>query len=207
METLFTKIYETNAWGSSISTDFDGNSGGGSAVNSNITTYIPFLRSFITDNQIKSVVDLGCGDFRCGPHIYDDLDVSYFGYDTYEKVITCHKKTFFDSKKYTFCHLDFSIHPDEIVGADLCILKDVLQHWENFDDIYRVLDSLTTSKKFKYIMIVNCSYQDKDGYKENKMYGPGVFRPLSARFLPLQKYTPTIIYKYGSKEVSIIRTM
>jgi len=193
MEALFTNIYESKAWGGSISTEFEGSSGSGSEVDVNKTTYIPFLKTFIRENRITSVVDLGCGDFRCGPHIYDDLDVSYVGYDTYEKVITCHKKTFFDSKKYTFHHHDFSSHPEAIVGADLCILKDVLQHWEHFEDIYRVLDYITTSKKFKYILIVNCSYQDVGTYKDNKMYGDGVFRPLSAKFLPLQKYAPTII--------------
>ena len=30
------------------------------------------LKKFITDNNI---VDLGCGDFRCGKLIYDDLDI------------------------------------------------------------------------------------------------------------------------------------
>ena len=94
MEECFTRVYETNEWGNNHSGEYKGSSGEGSAVDFNKNTYIPFLKKFITNNNIKSVVDLGCGDFRCGKLIYDDLNVSYIGYDTYKKVVEHNLKHF-----------------------------------------------------------------------------------------------------------------
>ena len=74
MEGLFTEIYEISWWGDNKNPEYKGSSGGGSDVEYNINTYVPFLKKFITENNIKSVIDLGCGDFRCGPFIYNDLD-------------------------------------------------------------------------------------------------------------------------------------
>ena len=36
--------------------------GGGSDLDYNKDTYVPFLKKFIVDNNIKNIVDLGCGD-------------------------------------------------------------------------------------------------------------------------------------------------
>ena len=90
MEGVFTNIYENKIWGNNQNNFYMGSSGGGSEVNYNKDTYVPFLKNFIIENNIKSVADLGCGDFLCGNIIYDDLDVLYTGYDTYKKVIDYH---------------------------------------------------------------------------------------------------------------------
>lgn len=81
-EVLFTNIYEKESWGKTMCSSFSGSSGGGSNLSSyNLEIYIPFIQRFITNNNIKSVTDLGCGDFRCGEIIYKDLDITYYGYD------------------------------------------------------------------------------------------------------------------------------
>jgi len=138
-------------------------------------------------------VDLGCGDFKCGKYIYDDLNIKYYGYDTYNKIIDHHKKSEYDDR-YTFIHLDFFGNKEQLVPADLCILKDVLQHWE-LNDIYTFLDYLTETKKYKYILICNCDQQ----YKDNTTIS-------TANFFPLKKYNPVIIYTYHTKKVSLIST-
>jgi hypothetical protein len=198
MEHIFTNIYETNHWGDNHHTDYKGSSGGGSDIEYNINTYIPFLKTFLTEHAIKQVVDLGCGDFKCGSLIYEDLDVLYHGYDTYKKIIDYHS-TIYSSPKYHFTHLDFYSNPDKIVSADLYILKDVLQHWTT-QEIYRFLDYLVEQKKCKFILIINCCNQ--------YLHNPSNFSrstPLSADFLPLKKYNPTKIYNYHTKEVSVIQ--
>lgn len=198
MEDIFTHIYEARIWGNNNSSGYNGSSGGGSDVDYNLTTYIPFLQKLINEKSIKTVVDLGCGDFRCGPLIYNDLDVSYTGYDAYDKVVIYNKKTH-ALPKYNFIHLDFSSKKEEIIGGDLCILKDVIQHW-SLEDIYQFMDYLVASKKFKYILLCNCSGQTVD----NTDIENGGGRPLSVRFLPLKKYSPIVLYKYNTKEVSLI---
>ena len=87
MQQVFTNIYERCVWGNNGARLYNGSSGGGSDVEFNLNTYIPFLKKFIRDNKIETICDLGCGDFRCGKIIYNDLDITYTGYDAYKKVI------------------------------------------------------------------------------------------------------------------------
>jgi hypothetical protein len=197
MEDIFTHIYENHKWGDNQCTEYKGSSGPGSEIEYN-QAYIQFLKTFILDHTIKSVVDLGCGDFRYGVSIYEDLEVRYTGYDAYQKMVKCHA-SHYDSPKYTFRHLEFSNHVDKIESGDLCILKDVLQHWR-LEKIYLFLDALIESKKFKYILICNCCYQSKD----NTTIRSGDFHFLSCDYLPLKKYNPVKVFHYHSKEVCII---
>lgn len=199
MENIFTDIYERCVWGNNCDNSYKGSSGEGSDVNYNKDTYIPVLKTFIKENGVKTVVDLGCGDFRCGSLIYDDLDVTYVGYDAYEKVVK-NNGVKFKEPKYKFIHLDFCGKKNEIVGGDVCILKDVIQHWE-LEKIYEFLDYIVETKKFKYILITNCCQQEQD----NTTVTTGGFRPLSCNYLPLKKYGAEKLYNYDTKELSVIR--
>jgi hypothetical protein len=200
MEQTFTNIYENKIWGCNGNSEYNGSSGVGSDIDYNENTYVPFLKKFITDNQIKNIVDLGCGDFKCEQILYNDLDILYTGYDTYKKVIDYHSKNK-SLPKYSFIHLDFCNNKENIINGDLCILKDVIQHW-SLDNIYTFLDYLVENKKFKYILICNCCKQTRD----NTDIKNGQFRQLSCEYFPLKKYNPTKLYNYGSKEVSVIET-
>lgn len=201
MEPIFTNIYEGCHWGTNNNATYNGSSGEGSAPEYNRLTYAPFLRTFIKMNQIQSVVDCGCGDWRCGEILYGNLGISYTGLDAYKKVIEHNKIQYPD---YNFKHSDFYSEKENIPAADLLILKDVIQHWKT-EEIYEFLDYLTTVKKHKYILIINCAYQQKD---EQPLSAEGTyrFRPLSAKFLPLKKYSPEILFTYHTKEVSVIET-
>jgi hypothetical protein len=199
MERTFTMIYEKNIWGDNKNNNYKGSSGGGSNINYNKNTYIPFLQKFINDNNIKTVVDLGCGDFLCGPSIYNNLDILYTGYDVYKNVIENNSKNN-STTKYEFIHLDFYNNKEKIKYGELCILKDVLQHW-SLDKINIFLQYIIESKKFKYILITNCCNQLTD----NTDILVGEFRHLSCNFLPLKKYNPIKIYNYDTKEVSLIQ--
>jgi len=87
MEDFFTNVYEKKIWGDNNNDEYNGSSGGGSIIEFNKDTYVLFLKKYIVNNNIKNIVDLGCGDFKCGKLIYDDLDILYTGYDTYKKII------------------------------------------------------------------------------------------------------------------------
>ena len=198
MEQVFTALYEYNYWGNNQHPEYRGSSGGGSDVDYNKNTYVPFLKQFIKERHIKTVVDLGCGDFRCGPLIYNDLDITYTGYDAYKKVVDYHNSQY-PLPKYSFIHLDFCNQKETIQGGDLCILKDVVQHW-SLMNIYTFLDYLVKDRKFKYILLCNCCNQDRD----NTDIQNGDWRPLSSKYLPLKKYNPKQLYYYDTKEVSVI---
>jgi hypothetical protein len=204
MEQIFTHNYENSIWGQTINTHYNGNSGEGSKIEYNKDSYIPFLKEFITNNNIKTIVDLGCGDFRCGKLLYDDLDILYTGYDTYKKVIDYHLTQYGlplteSEPKFSFIYSDFYNNKENIIDGDLCILKDVMQHW-SLEYIYNFLDYLIESKKFKYILICNCCNNAQD----NTDIINGHFRSLSCDYLPLKKYNPTKLYNYNTKEVCVI---
>jgi hypothetical protein len=200
MEHVFTYIYENNVWGCNANAYYNGSSGGGSDINYNKDTYVPFLKKFIVDNNIKNIVDLGCGDFRIGKLIYGDLDIKYTGYDAYNKIIE-YNSVQYSLPKYSFIHLDFCNNKESILSGDMCILKDVLQHW-SLDTIYTFLDYLVENKKFKYILICNCCNQTQhDTNIQN-----GDWRQLSCDYFPLKKYNPIKLFNYYSKEVSVIKT-
>ena len=198
MEQIFTNIYENKEWGNNYNTEYSGSSGPGSHIEYNINNYIPFLKHFIHNKNIKSVVDLGCGDFVSGKLIYDELDIIYIGYDTYKKIII-HNLNQYSLPKYSFVYLDFCNNKECIMNADICILKDVIQHW-TLINIYTLLDYLIEHKKFKYILICNCCNQVYD----NIDIQDGGMNHLSCEYLPLKKYNPIKLYNYHTKEVSVI---
>jgi hypothetical protein len=201
-KSIFTTIYENCVWGNNNNNKYNGSSGGGSDISFNAQNYIPFLKSFIVENGIKTIVDLGCGDFKCGKLLYDDISgIKYYGYDAYDaydRVIDSLKISESDPK-YSFTNIDIVNNIEEIKSGDLCILKDILQHWCN-KDICLLLDNLTCNKKFKYIIIVNCCNQKYDN--EDTTTGGG--RPLSCKYYPIKKYNPVKLFNYNSKEVSLI---
>ena len=82
-------------------------------------------------------------------------------------------------------------------------MKDVLQHW-SVKDIHIFLNYIINNKLFKFILIINCCNQHND-YNEDSKNVTGDWYQLSANYKPLKLYNPTIIYKYNTKEVSLIR--
>lgn len=198
MESIFTYIYEKKIWGDNQNKYYSGSSGEGSSELYN-KKYIEILKKIIVNYKISTITDLGCGDFRIGKILYDDIDIIYTGYDSYKKVIDYNVNNCKGSK-YNFKHLDFYTNKEDIIGGDMCILKDVLQHW-SLNEIYLFLDYLLESKKFKYILLINCCSQKKD----NPKCVTGDFRELSCDFLPLKKYNPIKIDNYNTKEISIIK--
>ena len=194
METIFTDLYEREFWGSNGHLEYRGSSGSGSDPEFN-QPYITWLRRYIQENRIQSIVDIGCGDFRCGPHIYTDSEIHYTGIDVYKPLIESLQKEF---TEFRFLHLDCFKEPEKIPSADLYILKDILQHWSN-KDITEFLERLIQLQKCNAILIINCGQQ-----KRKKNIRTGYHRQLSARFAPLRNFHPQIVLTYETKEVSIL---
>lgn len=80
-------------------------------------------------NAICSVVDLGCGDFRASRAL-DLAGASYLGVDIVGGLIDDNTRHF-GSARVRFARLD--IGRDSLPAADLCLIKQVLQHWSNAD--------------------------------------------------------------------------
>jgi len=78
-------------WGNNNSLYYQGGSGLGSCPEYILPDYIPFFKKFINQYNIETIVDLGCGDFRSGDLIYNDLNINYTGYDAYQLIIENNK--------------------------------------------------------------------------------------------------------------------
>jgi SAM-dependent methyltransferase len=113
----FRRHYETSEshWG--------GHSGGGSHPYWNID-YRAFLERFIVLNGIRSVVDIGCGDWQFSRFI-NFGGIQYYGFDVVESVVKRNRAL------YSSENIRFDVMPlgsAEVPYADLLIMKDVLQH-------------------------------------------------------------------------------
>ena len=65
-EEVFQSIYENGVWGiGKDDAEFIGSSGSGSDP-ANALPYLEYLQHFFKEHNIKSVVDLGCGDWQLG---------------------------------------------------------------------------------------------------------------------------------------------
>lgn len=195
---VFNSIYDNDVWsrGEHVLPNVKGSSGLGSNPIHN-GPYLSYLQNFINDQTrgIKTVVDLGCGDWNIS-HKLDWSNVNYTGIDCVKKVIddinVLHGK---DNIKFV-CQ-DISV-VDGLPKADLCIIKDVLQHWPN-DMIINFLTEVIRRGLFRYILITNCKTEAHSGSCQL-----GSFRGLSADIEPLKTFKATTVLTYFTKATCLI---
>lgn len=126
----FRRIYATKAWGNS--SDFD--SGYGS-VGPVADKYCAFVARIVSEYNIKSVADLGCGDFQIGQRIAAMGD-DYIGVDIVPELI--------DRNRQKFPNVRFeclNLVTDPLPAADLCLVRQVFQHLSN-DEIAASLENI-----------------------------------------------------------------
>ncbi|HEV3332048.1 MAG TPA: class I SAM-dependent methyltransferase [Bryobacteraceae bacterium] len=144
---VFTEIYSKNMWGKHQShphRDFPFYSGPGSD-DAAASPYVDCINRFIESEKVRSIVDLGCGDFRVGSRIVSS-SFHYVGIDIVEPLIEANRARFANN------HVQFrtlDIITDELPVADLCLIREVLQHLSNAQ-IIRVLAKL---KQFKWVIV------------------------------------------------------
>lgn len=105
--------------------DYDHGSGAGS-TSEFCAEYISFVAKLIRDEGVKTVADLGCGDFVVGSAI-DYGDATVVGVDASTHHIARHKAKHEGNEKFSFVHAD--VESFDASGFDLVLCKDVLQHW------------------------------------------------------------------------------
>ncbi|MFN8981506.1 MAG: glycosyltransferase [Alphaproteobacteria bacterium] len=140
----FSHIYDKNVWGEG--------SGIGSRPAHN-TEYMQFIQEFMLRNNIRTVVDLGCGDWQFSRFI-NWGGVAYAGFDVVPSVIER------NSKEFSADNIRFSVFRslNDLPKADLLLCKDVLQHLPN-DLIRQYLAFFRT--RFKAMLITNDDYPEE----------------------------------------------
>jgi len=144
MASIFGEVYEKKMWGGKTAPRWF--SGRGS-VDYNTEKYREYVQQFIQEHDIKSVVDVGCGDFRLG-ELMDWSGISYIGTDVVGELVERNNKKYAsDNIKFVEC----DITEDDLPEADLCLVRQMFQHFSN-DDILAALPKLS---KFKYVLITD----------------------------------------------------
>ena len=171
---VFSKIYKEDLW--------HGGSGAGSKIE-NVKEYVEILQKYIDKPEIKTVLDLGCGDWEFSKFL-DLSSVSYLGVDVVESVIESNS-TSYSASNIKFISRDITTY--EIPKADLIICKDVLQHLSN-KDVVTTLVKIITSSKFSLI-----TNDFKPENTENKDIDNGDYRCLDLTLSPFYLDVVTIL--------------
>jgi len=189
----FRFIYENGVWGNNGDKYYKGSSGDGSKLE-NAIHYVCFIRGWLLGSGYTSVVDAGCGDLRHFYPLYWDTGIEYTGYDIYPEVIKAHNlEPHYRNELWHFEEKNCYMERDSMRSADVLILKDVLQHWTD-DEVINFMDWATTCKKYKAILITNCS-----GLPTATLDTPGRWRGLNEEHFTLKKYNLKPLFKYSTK--------
>ncbi len=195
----FQRIYRTKTWGDNGELFYSGAGSRGPAADE----YCAFVIRFIQDHQVRSVVDLGCGDFYVGRRIEEATGVRYVGIDVVPELIEHHRGTAHDPLISFQCA---DIASDPLPPADLCLIRQVLQHLSN-QEIAKVLANLGG---FSQVLIsehvpvypdsINC---DKPhGPDVRQIHGSGVYVEQPPFSMPAVE-----LWNFPLKKDSLLRTM
>ena len=141
VQDVFSQIYRSGSWQSSS------RSGPGSEP-AKTKQYRGIIESVLRSRQISSVVDIGCGDWAFSK-LVDWGDVEYTGVDVVPELVA-HLNSQFGTNQRRF--IVANLIENELPAADLCIVKDVLQHLSNAA-VHRFLREQLP--RFRYALITN----------------------------------------------------
>lgn len=192
MDKYFSEIYRTNHW--KAGNPNTPSSGEGSSPEKT-KDYIKHLEEFINSNNIKSIIDYGCGDWAFS-HLINWGDIKYMGVDCVESVISdCTNKYSTDNIIFKYVPTIEKFYDEK---ADLLIIKEVFIHW-TCDEIVEFLKNVKNN--FKYIWVAN-SFGQKSDWQDTPLRS----RPLSSTLKPLSDFNAKRyrLFDNNLKEISII---
>jgi SAM-dependent methyltransferase len=192
MKAAFTAVYERAEWTCG--------SGPGSGE-AETAVWRPFLARYLAVNDIHSVLDLGCGDWQ-STRLTDwkGLDVAYHGIDVVPAVIdACRER--YAAPGITFRCADITACP--LPGAELVIVKEVLQHWPN-----AAITAFRKRLSWRRALLVN----DYDPVLGNPDIAAGGYRPLDLAAPPFswpvtEACRWTLAYADGTREIKVVHEL
>ncbi|MDD9920947.1 MAG: hypothetical protein OXQ92_01510 [Boseongicola sp.] len=135
-EDRFTEIYNSNHWN-----DLESKSGSGSTIE-----FTQHLRSelpeFFERHDIKTVLDVPCGDFNWMKLVIQDTDIVYIGGDIVQPLIDSNTQAFAD-EHVSFQKIDLTA--DVLPECDLLICRDCWIHLSE-RDILLALENIISAK-------------------------------------------------------------
>jgi len=167
-EQVFTKVYESRAWGDSGDPSRPFFSGSGSHRIEETSTYVQSISEFLSTFDSKpDVADLGCGDFFVGSRIREHCN-QYTACDVVPSLIEFNRNQF---KELAVDFRALDLTRDELPRADVAFVRQVLQHLSN-DQIKSFVRRAPLAYKY---LVVTEHVPSKRLFKPNadKPAGPG----------------------------------
>jgi hypothetical protein len=185
---VFSEIYRHDRW--------TGGSGPGSSSDF-CRPLSRWLRGYLVEHQIRSLVDVGCGDLQWMPAALSGLDVDYVGLDVVPELLEGHRQRM-PADRFSFHVLDVATAPvASIPTGGLYWAKDVLQHWPSAD-VAAWLDRFFAARPDAHLVVVNCDGQTAD---ERHLDARWHFAPLAGDRPPLAAYHPVPLFRWRGKTV------
>jgi hypothetical protein len=201
---VFSEIYQKNMWG--VGDKFYSGPGSyGQAAR----CYIEIIIKFIEAHNIKTVIDLGCGDFAIGKSIAAQCE-RYIGIDVVPSLIERNRSTF-SANNLEFRCLD--ITKECLPDADLCLIRQVMQHMSN-REISRLLKK---TQKYAYVIVAEHAPEmdgkpnidmAHGGHTRTELYGSGVYLDKPPFSIPIKQLAETRFDTYSGslRIVQLLRT-
>ena len=173
---IFSNIYDNHGFGS-----LESRSGPGSTLDET-KKLRESIKKIIKDKNIKSVVDIPCGDFNWMKEIVFNFD-SYIGGDIVIKAIEENNERYSNSR---IKFIEFDIVNDEIPNGDLLIVRDIIGHFP-IEDGVKILKNILNSK-CKYLLSTTWAKkigndwfpcEKNDVHRENEGVDYGRFYPVN----------------------------
>jgi SAM-dependent methyltransferase len=153
---VFAEVYAGRMWGAGGEDFYSGPGSDAEAAQ----PYADFVANFIAQNDIRNVVDLGCGDFRVSRRIVGD-GVNYIGVDVVPSLIEDNSRKF-GNRQIQFQCLD--IAADDLPDGELCLVREVFQHLSNA----QISAALAKLGKYRYVLFTDVQPEVPGRYKINK---------------------------------------
>ena len=191
MRAAFSAVYEQAAW--------TGGSGPGSGE-AETGIWRPFLQRYLAANDVRSVLDLGCGDWQ-STRLVNWEGIAYHGIDVVPAVIEADRARYAAPPWITFRCADITTCP--LPAADLVIVKEVLQHWPCAD-----IAAFRKRLSWRRALIVN----DYDPVLGNPDIAAGGYRPLDLAAAPFNWPVAevcrwTLAYADGTLETKVVHEL
>lgn len=177
----FSDIYDNFGFGS-----LESHSGPGSTLSETEKLRGEIVK-LIREKNIKSIIDIPCGDFHWMKEISSEFE-SYIGGDIVEKCINSNKEKY-ESDKIKF--ITFDLLTDKIPDGDLLIVRDVIGHFP-IDDGKKIVKNILESN-CKYLLSTTWfNIIDEEYYKSHINSGAeyGRFYPVNLMSHPFNFPVP-----------------
>lgn len=170
LEERFTRIFTSNAWGSQETP-----CGPGSTLEA-CAAIIEKLPVWLDLHSVRSIVDLGCGDFHWMSQV-DLEDIEYDGYDIVKEAVEAASKH--AASNIAFHHAD--ILTMQIPKADLVVCKDVLIHLPDADALALLQSTRSSGSR---LLASTTSPGWNNGFRVGMK--PGEFSPIDLEAEPFR---------------------